>query len=174
MDPRTLLVYSMNGEALPAAHGYPLRLYIPNRYGMKQPKWMTGMEAVANPDSGYWEERDWSDQAIPHVVSIIDAVATDAVQNGQVPVGGIAWAGARGIQKVEVQVDNGSWAEAALRTPPVGPLTWVQWRYDWPRASGRHTFRVRATDGNGTLQVENSSGAFPDGATGYDSMTVQV
>jgi DMSO/TMAO reductase YedYZ molybdopterin-dependent catalytic subunit len=174
MDPRTLLVYGMNGDVLPIEHGFPLRIYIPNRYGMKQPKWMTHMTATDQVKAGYWVERDWSAQARPHIVSIIDTVATDESQNGQVPVGGIAWAGDRGIQKVEVQVDGGEWAEATLRIPPLGPLTWVQWRYDWPAASGRHAFRVRATDGTGALQIEKQHSPFPDGATGYDSAAVAV
>jgi hypothetical protein len=106
--------------------------------------------------------------------SIIDTVAKDFVENGQVPVGGIAWAGDRGIQKVQVQVDNGVWAETVLRTPPLGPLTWVQWRYDWPAVGGRHTFRVRATDGTGALQIEERHDSYPNGATGYDSVSTTV
>ncbi len=172
LDPRTLLVYGMNGESLTAAHGFPLRVYIPNRYGMKQPKWITGMEAVGHPDSGYWVDRDWSHEARPQILSIIDHVATDRVQDRKVPVGGIAWAGDRGIRKVEVQVDSGPWAEAALRTPPLGPLTWVQWVYEWPREPGQHTLRVRATDGTGALQVETAHDPYPNGATGYHSVTV--
>jgi hypothetical protein len=174
LDPRTLLVYGMNGETLPMAHGFPLRIYIPNRYGMKQPKWIKSIEAIDYHGPGYWVERGWSATATPHIVSIIDTVATDATENGKVPVGGIAWAGDRGIQKVEVEVDGGAWAEADLRVPPLSPLTWVQWRYDWPAASERHTFRVRATDGTGALQVEAPSSAYPDGATGYHSVTATV
>lgn len=174
IDPRTLLVYGMNDETLPTAHGFPLRIYIPNHYGMKQPKWIKSIEAIDHHGPGYWVERGWSATAIPHIVSIIDTVATDAVEGGKVPVGGIAWAGDRGIQKVEVQVDDGAWAEASLRVPPLSPLTWVQWRYDWPTASGRHTFRVRATDGTGTLQIETPSPPYPDGATGYHSVAATI
>jgi DMSO/TMAO reductase YedYZ molybdopterin-dependent catalytic subunit len=174
MDPRTLLVYGMNDETLPTAHGFPLRIYIPNHYGMKQPKWIKSIEAIDHHGPGYWVERGWSATAIPHIISIIDTVAKDAIEGGKVPVGGIAWAGDRGIQKVEVQVDDGAWAEAALRVPPLSPLTWVQWRYDWPTVSGRHTFRVRATDGTGALQVETPSSPYPDGATGYHSVTETI
>ena len=141
MDPRVLLVYGMNGDTLPVEHGFPLRIYIPNRYGMKQPKWITHMEAISGSRQGYWVVRGWDAQARPKIISIIDTVARDHVQNGRVPVGGIAWAGDRGISKAEVQVDDGSWEEADLLTPPLGPLTWVLWRYDWPVAPGSHTFR---------------------------------
>lgn len=175
MDPRTLLVYGMNGETLPVAHGFPLRIYIPNRYGMKQPKWITRIEAIDHEGEGYWVERGWSAEARPHIISIIDTVAVDAVTaDNAIPIGGIAWAGDRGIQRVELQVDDGEWQSALLRTPPLSGLIWVQWRYDWPMQSGRHTFRVRATDGTGQLQIGEPSGVRPDGATGYHEVTETI
>ena len=174
LDPRTLLVYGMNGKTLAVEHGFPLRIYIPNRYGMRQPKWIVSMEALGHSELGYWEDRGWSREARPHIVSVIDTVAKDQIQDGKVPIGGIAWAGDRGIQKVEIQVDHDPWATARLRTPPLGPLTWVVWRYDWPRVRGRHVFRVRATDGTGKLQSGIEKGAYPDGATGYHSVVVKI
>jgi hypothetical protein len=172
MDPRTLLVYGMNGETLPVEHGFPLRIYRPNRYGMKQPKWITRIEAIDHAGAGYWVERGWSATARPQIVSVIDTVAVKQAVDGKVPVGGIAWAGDRGIQKVEVQVDEGEWVAAVLRTPPLSSLTWVQWRYDWPRVPGSHTFRVRATDGTGALQKQEVTDVRPDGATGYHMVQV--
>ena len=174
LDPRTLLVYGMNGKTLAVEHGFPLRIYIPNRYGMKQPKWIVSMEALGHSELGYWEDRGWSREARPHIVSVIDTVANDHIQEGKVPIGGVAWAGDRGIQKVEIQVDGGPWREARLRTPPVGPLTWVLWRYDWPLVRGCHVFRARATDGTGTLQSAVAKGTYPDGATGFHSVTVTI
>ncbi len=170
MNPETLLVYGMDGMSLPRKHGYPLRIYIPNRYGMKQPKWIERIEATADDKGGYWTDRGWSKQAIPNTTSVIDVVAKDLAHDGFVPIGGIAWAGGRGIQSVEVQVDGGAWTQVALRTPPLGPLTWVQWRYEWPSISGKHTFTVRATDGTGQLQTSQRRGTLPDGATGYFSL----
>jgi DMSO/TMAO reductase YedYZ molybdopterin-dependent catalytic subunit len=174
LDSRTLLVYGMNGETLPVEHGFPLRIYIPNRYGMKQPKWITSIEAIDHSGPGYWVDRGWSAEAHPQILSVIDAVAKDHVINGHAPIGGIAWAGDRGISKVEVQVDDGAWAEAILQTPPLSPLTWALWRYDWPVVPGRHVFQVRATDGAGALQSAEEHDTFPDGATGYDSTTVTI
>ncbi len=174
MDPRTLLVYGMNGETLPAVHGFPLRIYIANRYGMKQPKWITSIEAIDHRGPGYWVDRGWSAEARPQIVSVIDTIAKDHPESGRVPIGGIAWAGDRGIKKVEVQVDGGTWVEAILRTPTLGPLTWVQWRYDWLPVRGSHTFRVRATDGTGVQQTEQEADTYPDGATGYHSMTATI
>jgi hypothetical protein len=174
LDPRTLLVYGMNGETLPVAHGFPLRIYIPNRYGMKQPKWITSIEAIDHSGPGYWVDRGWSAEARPQIVSVIDTVAKDHVVNDRVPIGGIAWAGDRGIQRVQLQVDDGEWVEATLLTPPLSGLTWVLWRYDWPLVHGRHTFRVRATDGTGALQIAQEHDPYPDGATGYGSVTMTI
>jgi hypothetical protein len=176
MDDRTLLVYEMNGAPLPTAHGFPLRIYIPNHYGMKQPKWISRMEAIDKEGPGYWVDRGWSPTAIVQTTSVIDNVAVDQkdAQSKTVPVGGIAYAGARGISKVEVQVDNGSWETAELRTPPLGPLTWVQWRYDWNATPGRHDIKVRAYDGQGQLQITDNNPTYPDGATGIYSTTADI
>jgi DMSO/TMAO reductase YedYZ molybdopterin-dependent catalytic subunit len=176
LDGRTLLVYAMGGQPLSAGHGFPLRIYIPNHYGMKQPKWIEHIEISDKENIGYWVERGWSTTAIPQTMSVIDTVAKDNIdpQKQLVPVGGIAWAGARGISKVEVQMDKGAWMQAQLRTPPLSPLTWVQWRADLPASTGRHVFTVRATDTGGALQDATVRGTLPDGATGLNSYSVDL
>ncbi len=98
LNPETLLVYGMNNRSLPDKHGFPLRIYIPNRYGMKQPKWIERIEAVEEDQGGYWTDRGWSKQAIANTTSVIDVIAVDEAHDGYIPVGGVAWAGARGIQ----------------------------------------------------------------------------
>jgi DMSO/TMAO reductase YedYZ molybdopterin-dependent catalytic subunit len=176
MDDRTLLVYDMNGEPLRAKHGFPLRVYIPNRYGMKQPKWIESIEMVDERVDGYWVVRGWSKEAIAHTVSVVDTVVVepDQGENGTAIGGGIAWAGARGIGKVEVQVDDGDWHEAELIAPPLSSLSWILWRYEWPFESGRHNLRVRSFDGDGQLQESESRSARPNGATGYHEITVNL
>ncbi len=175
MDPRTLLVYGMNGETLPVDHGFPLRIYIPNRYGMKQPKWITQITAIDEEGSGYWVERGWSKTAHPHIISVIDTIAKDERgPDNRIPIGGIAWAGDRGIQKVELQFNDGDWIPAVLRVPALSPLTWVQWRYDWDAQPGKYEIRVRATDETGAMQIEEESGVRPNGATGFHSKEVRV
>ena len=173
MGDRTIFAYEMNGAPLPVDHGFPLRIIIPNRYGMKQPKWIVNMELLDREGRGYWVERGWSEEAYVRMTSVIDTVATDAADEEMqtVPVGGIAYAGANGISKVEVQVDDGQWVEAELRAPALGPLTWLQWRYDWPRESGRHRFKVRAYDGSGKPQVVEPNPVRPDGATGIHEVS---
>jgi DMSO/TMAO reductase YedYZ molybdopterin-dependent catalytic subunit len=175
LDSRTLLVYGMNGETLPVRHGFPLRIYIPNRYGMKQPKWITSITAIDDEGRGYWVDRGWSKEARPQIVSVIDTVAADQLgEQPLLPIGGIAWAGDRGIRRVEVQIDGGDWLETELRDPPLSPLTWVQWRVDWQPVPGSHDVRVRAVDGTGAMQIEEERGSHPDGATGYHSRRFRV
>ncbi|MEJ2633997.1 MAG: molybdopterin-dependent oxidoreductase [Calditrichia bacterium] len=178
-DERTILVFEMNGKSLPPAHGFPLRIYIPDLYGMKQPKWIIHIRAIAKPDSahfGFWEDNGWSKQAVARTTSVIDTVDEKTAEPGAdlIPIGGIAWAGGRGISKVEIQIDDGPWVQAELRDPPLSPLTWVQWRYNYPPKKGKHIARVRAYDGDGKLQILKSESSFPDGASGIDTYSFQI
>ena len=176
-DARIMFCYGWDGNTLPVGHGFPLRIWLPDRFGMKQPKWITGIEVTDTYKEGYWVERSWSEQAIVRTTSVIDTVAVEQIleHDGQdyVPVGGIAFAGARGISKVEVQVDGADWNPAQLREP-LSETTWVIWRYEWPFQAGEHTFEVRCYDGSGQLQVLEEHPARPDGATGIHSVTAQV
>lgn len=168
-DQRVMLCYAWNDELLRVKHGFPLRIYIPDRYGMKQPKWITEIEAIPEWEEGYWVRRNWDRDAIMKATAVIDTVALDAIyeENGQqiVPIGGIAHAGARSISKVEVQVDGGDWVEAEIREP-LSSTTWVIWRYNWPFSEGEHTFAVRCYDGKGEMQITETQGSRPSGATG--------
>jgi DMSO/TMAO reductase YedYZ molybdopterin-dependent catalytic subunit len=175
-DERTLLVYAMDGQALTPEHGFPLRIYIPNRHGMKQPKWIDHLKVLAAEGPGYWVARGWNAQAVVHTTAVIDVVGVNQVDpnTGRIPVGGIAYAGGRGISLVEIQVDDHPWQPTELRNPPLSPLNWVQWRYFWQPSPGEHTLRVRATDGAGALQTSTVADTFPDGATGYNTLTVKI
>jgi DMSO/TMAO reductase YedYZ molybdopterin-dependent catalytic subunit len=177
-DPRIMLAYSWDGVPLKREHGYPLRIYIPDLYGMKQPKWIQSIEAIDHWEPGYWVQRGWNKVAQMHATSVIDAIAVDmtiigADRSKLVPIGGIAHAGARGISKVEVQVDDGPWEQAELRAP-LSKLSWVIWRYNWPYQSGKHTFTVRCYDGNGTPQIATPSRPEPNGATGLHSKSMML
>ena len=174
-DPRIMLTYAWDGRPIPFDHGFPLRIWIPDRYGMKQPKWITGIEVVSESASrdGYWVERGWDEVARIHTTSVVDTVAIDSVIEREderlIPIGGIAFAGARGVSRVEVRVDgDGPWHEARLRSP-LSDTTWVIWRYDWPFEAGRHTFEVRAVENDGTPQMTEVNPARPSGATGIHS-----
>jgi len=177
-DERIMLAYAWDGVPLKREHGFPLRIYIPDLYGMKQPKWIESIEATDHWEPGYWVERGWNRVAQMHATSVIDTVAVDmtiisADQRKLVPIGGIAHAGARGISKVEVQVDDGPWQQAALRAP-LSQLTWVVWRYDWPFQSGKHTFTVRCNERNGAAQITTPSPMEPNGATGLNTRSMML
>jgi DMSO/TMAO reductase YedYZ molybdopterin-dependent catalytic subunit len=176
-DERIMLCYAWDGHDLPTEHGYPLRIWIPDRYGMKQPRWITGIEVTDEYKEGYWVERNWDEVAQVKTTSVIDTVAVNTViEEGDqrlIPVGGMAFSGARGISKVEVRVDGGPWQEAQLRAP-LSETTWVIWRYDWPFAEGEHTFEVRCAEGDGTPQIEESRPNRPSGATGIDSYEATI
>ncbi len=171
LDPGTRLCYGMEGSPLTAEHGFPVRLFTPDRFGMKNPKWIVELEAVSEDYLGYWEKRRWSDAAWVKTTSVIDT-AEDA-EPGALAVGGIAYAGARGIRKVEVRADDGEWVEAELK-PPLSGLTWVLWRAHVTVTPGRRRLTVRATDGEGALQIERVAQPIPEGATGYHHLQVSA
>ena len=168
-EERVMFAYEWDDQPLKQKHGFPLRIYLPDRYGMKQPKWIKSIEFVDAWAEGYWVRRGWSKEAIVNTTSVVDAVATDSILKDDggyvVPIGGIAYAGAKKISKVEVSVNGGDWEAAQLRQP-LSELTWVLWRYDWRFQEGEYRFEVRTTDADGALQSLDSRGTRPDGATG--------
>ena len=177
LDPDAMLAYEMNGEVLPKAHGFPLRLLAPDIYGMKQVKWITRVEVVDHDFKGLWQNQGWSDVATLNAGSRIDfPKAGEKLVPGPNLAGGIALAGQRGVQRAEVSTDGGrTWAAAAMK-PGLGPNAWVVWLHHWNLGPGESEPRilVRATDGNGVLQTPEVHGDLPNGATGYHAITVTV
>lgn len=177
MEEQTILAYHLNGVPLPQRHGYPARLIFPAHYGMKNPKWITGITLTADDYLGYWERQGWTDSAVVQTMSRIDTpTRKDTLTAGiETVIAGIAYAGNRGIAKVEVSTDDGeSWREAALQ-PPLGPLTWVFWAHRWmPPNPGKFALLVRATDGMGALQTAEHNAPIPTGATGYHRVPLTV
>ncbi len=177
-DERVMLCHSWEDKTLSSKHGFPLRIHIPNLYGMKQPKWIISMEFLDADEDGYWVRRGWSKEARVNATSVIDTVATDmmiidADANTRIPIGGIAWAGDRGIVAVEVRVNEGEWAPAQIRTA-INDRTWNIWRYDWLFVPGMHTFEVRCVETGGVPQVVESAPVRPDGATGIHSVNIDL
>ncbi len=177
LDGRDALVaLGMNGEALPVVHGFPARLVVPGLYGyVSATKWLSEIELTTLEGfDGYWVPRGWSKLAPVKTQSRIDMPAGGArLAPGRHAVAGVAWAPIRGVAKVEVSVDGGTWTEAVL-SEPLGDAAWRQWRWTWDAGPGRHRLRVRATDGDGTVQTERSAPPRPDGATGYHTVEVVV
>ncbi|WP_250028568.1 molybdopterin-dependent oxidoreductase [Paractinoplanes maris] len=177
MDGRdALLAVGMNGEPLPVDHGFPARMVVPGLYGyVSACKWITEIELSRFADfDAYWVPRGWSQQAPIKTESRIDTPRDGADRKaGTVTVGGVAWAQHRGIDKVEVQVDDGAWAEATLAAT-VSSDTWREWSYAWAATPGKHRLRVRATDGSGATQTSTPASPAPDGASGWHAVSVDV
>lgn len=178
-DRDAIVAWGMNGEPLPPEHGFPLRLVTPGLYGyVSATKWLTELELTTFEEFDmYWVERDWVQRAPIKVSSRIDTPAGLAtLDRGTVAVAGVAWAQTRGIQRVEVQVDDGEFEEADL-AEEVSADTWRQWVYRWDTtelAPGRHQLTVRATDADGTTQTRERMPPFPSGSTGWHSIAVLV
>jgi len=169
----SLLAYKMNDELLPTEHGSPLRAIVPGIYGMMNAKWITGIEVMDGVYLGYWQQRGWSNDAKIKTTSIIYYPAPDSELKGTLPIAGVAFAGDRGVQKVEVSTDGGNtWNEATIRKPK-SQYSWALWAYEWtPESKGVHVIMTRATDGNSQLQDKMPVPSFPNGASGYHSIQV--
>ncbi len=175
LEPTTIIAYRMNGEPLNDKHGFPARLIVPGKYGIKNGKWLRRIELV-DSYRGYWQQRGWTNVGDIKTMSTFERPVDRAVLNREAQeLGGVAFAGPRGISKVEYSVDDGeSWIDADILDNP-GPLSWTVWRATWtPASSGAYRLKVRATDGGGELQTTESAEPVPDGASGYHRIVVGI
>jgi DMSO/TMAO reductase YedYZ molybdopterin-dependent catalytic subunit len=172
MDGRdALLAVAMNGQPLPIEHGFPVRMVVPGLYGyVSATKWVTDINVTTFAgNSAYWAQRGWSQQAPIKTECRIDTPLTNPIKVGQNTIAGVAWAQHKGIDAVEVRVDNGPWQRAQLATVP-GIDTWRQWAWNWDARHGQHTIQARATDATGYTQTGAIAPPEPDGATGYPTV----
>ncbi len=168
-----ILAWRMNGVEIPLRHGYPLRVLIPGRYGEESPKWLTRVELTDHPVSGLYTSQGWYNGPL-HTTSRIDHPQGKIALGQPVEIGGIAFAGDRGIRKVEVSVDGAlTWKQATL-DPPLSPDAWVFWKLQWqPTTAGTYTLAVRATDGQGQVQTAQYQRVVPGGVKGiYETKVV--
>ena len=180
MDPTTLVVYEMNGEALPDRHGFPARVIVPGYFGEKHVKWITRIEVADDSALGFYEKQGWGPDFIVPTRSRIDqpdhgsSFKADAARAG-IAIRGVAFGGDRGISRVEVSVDDGeNWQEAKLDYPGT-KLTWALWSYDWrPDEPENYTLVVRATDGEGAVQELDEDRPFKSGTTGFHKIEIHV
>jgi DMSO/TMAO reductase YedYZ molybdopterin-dependent catalytic subunit len=186
----TILAYDMNGASLTAEHGYPLRAIVPGLYGMMNPKWITEIELVDGIYEGYWQRKGWANNKKYNTHSFIVipgnadvgkrfsniAASSSPSSSEMVPIAGIAFAGDRGIAKVEVSTDGGvTWKDARLKDP-LSPYTWVLWTVEvnmtGGKANNHYKIIARATDKTGKIQTAELAEPFPNGATGYPVINV--
>ena len=171
-DRNALLALAMNGEPLPLEHGFPVRMVVPGLYGfVSATKWVVDLEVTRFADfDAFWTQRGWSEQGPVRTQSRIDVPqGNHRVMSGDVTVAGVAWAQHTGIDKVEVQLDGGAWAEVELGRVPDAD-TWVQWKGTVSAGPGVHQLAVRATDSSGDTQTAVRRDVVPDGATGWHTV----
>ncbi|MEG9550779.1 molybdopterin-dependent oxidoreductase [Streptomyces fimicarius] len=177
MDGRdAMLAVGMNGEPLPFVHGFPVRMLVPGLYGyVSACKWIEDIELTTfDAYDPYWVKREWARKAPIKTQSRIDTPKPfGRPEAGTVMVAGVAWAQHRGIEKVEIRVDEGPWRPALLAEQDTVD-TWRQWSYPWQATPGGHTLTVRATDRTGEVQTERRTKTVPDGASGWHSVVVTV
>jgi len=173
---KSLLAVGMNGQLLPAEHGYPVRVVVPGLYGyVSATKWVVDMELTTfGAYDAFWVKQGWSQQAPIKTESRIDVpkVGGTNLAAGPVTIAGVAWAQHRGIAAVEVSVD-GIWYDAKLAVQDTID-TWRQWYYVWDATLGPHVLQVRATDQTGYTQTAVVHRTEPNGATGYHTVKVNV
>lgn len=171
-----ILAVAMNGQVLPIDHGFPVRMVVPGLYGyVSATKWVVDMKlSKFSDESAYWTQRGWADHGPIKTAARIDVPKAFAqFPAGDVVLGGVAWAQHRGINKVEVQVDDGPWMAAEL-AGDVSIDTWRQWKYTWKATKGTHSVQARATDGTGAVQTSKVADVIPNGASGYDSRSIVI
>lgn len=184
-----ILAYEMNGQPLPPQHGSPLRLIVPEWYGMASVKWLREIKAINEPFEGvqqavlYRYRRSEDDPGTPmtrkrpHALMVPPGIPdfvdrTRHMKAGRTLVEGRAWSGFGSVERVEFSPDGGHTWEDAEFDEPVGPHAWVGWSYEWTaREPGEYELCVRATDADGNTQPSDSDEIWNLG--GYGCNVVQ-
>ncbi len=175
-DLDAILAVGMNGEPLPAEHGFPVRMVVPGLYGyVSATKWLTQLTVTTfADDEAYWTPRGYSAKAPIKMSSRIDTPRIGTpVSAGTVPIAGMAWAQTVGIEQVEVSIDDGEWQPATL-SAPLNDDTWVQWKLEWDATPGTHYVTARAVDADGNRQIEERAPIYPNGSTGWQRLLITV
>ena len=168
------IAYEMNGEKLPIRHGFPARVFLPGKYGMKQPRWLSKIEVVKTPwFKGYYEVRGYSDFAEIKKTARIDYAAKQS--NGNWLITGVALCGSRPVERVEISFDEGETWEITKITSEKLPETWATWEFNWnPQSKQEYIITARVYDDHGEAQLNQNGGSFPSGSSGYHRITLNI
>jgi len=177
LEPTTFVAYAMNGSPLPQRHGFPARILTPGLFGLNSVKWVTRVEVVDHHEKGFYELQGWGPSfVIPNRSTFfVGDFQTPFAPATSIPIRGNAFAGNRGVAKVDVSSDGGqSWQPARIDYPGT-ELTWAYWTFDWqPRSPGDYLLVARTTDRQGGVQTSEYHDTQPQGATGFPSLRVRV
>ena len=155
---------------------------------MMNPKWITEIELVDSTYQGFWQRKGWTNNMNDNIYSSIVTSGNQDIRNrfphlvndnlaiGKTSqIAGVAYAGDRGISKIEVSTDGGNTWKSAIVKDPLSKYTWVLWTSGLtPKASGDYKIIVRATDKTGKVQTSDFAQPFPNGASGYDTVNVKA
>ena len=177
----SIVAYQMNGQALPLLNGFPVRLVVPGYFATYWTKCLTWMRVLDKPDENFWMKTAYRIPDTPRGNTTPDEmksghVPTKPIENmpvrsflispdgsSKIPAGlrvtlsGIAFSGHGRIEKVEVSEGRGKGWQAAQLGEDFGAYSFRTWRADWtPQNPGRYSLAVRATDGKGNVQSDES------------------
>jgi DMSO/TMAO reductase YedYZ molybdopterin-dependent catalytic subunit len=180
-----LLCYDMNDAALPAEHGFPVRLIAPGWYGVANVKWLNRIEVIDRRYAGKFMARDyvsireelrdgkvvWTFTTVGPVRLKSAPAKVTRLQN-RYTIMGAAWGGP--VESVEVPVDEGPWQAATLDNPSESRrgrgYSWRLWTYNWESpSSGEHQIRSRAIDTAGNVQPARNDPFFASRRTFWES-----
>jgi sulfite oxidase len=173
MSNEVLLAFDLNGEPLPAAHGFPLRAVVPGCIGARSVKWLSSITVTDHTSENYFQAHAyktfppdvtaqtvrWADGVMLHDLPlnavIWSPLPNEVVHQGTVEIQGWAMAGAgRMVERVEISTDGGTtWLDADL-SGEGSRWTWRFWSVQVRLEAGSHTIIARATDSEGNRQPE--------------------
>jgi hypothetical protein len=156
-----LFALGMNGKTLDRTHGFPVRMLCPRYYGFKNVKWIAEIAFTSKPYVGTWPKMGYTKEPVVHTASHIDRVVP---RDGALHVGGVSFAGDRGVSRVMVRADDGAWKDAILERA-LSAYTWNRWHARLDVASATR-IAARALDGTGNWQDSKEGPLFPDGIRG--------
>jgi len=174
LDADTLVATRMNGEIIPAHHGYPARAITPGWVGAASCKWLSEITVLDKPAEGNFMSPGYRFPDTPgkpgepvkpedtHSLTALTVKSTIAgpsdgakLKRGAQRIQGVAWAGEAEIAKVEISTDGGSSWNAAQLGKDQAKYAWRLWSYQWkPTKSGDYIILSRATDSQGRVQPE--------------------
>ena len=166
----TIVALAMNGEILPADHGFPARMVVSGWLGAASIKWLDRIEVSQEHLSVPWNTEDYvlvgprypSDGPAlgPVITTLPVSVLTELPWPATlrpIPqlIRGRAFAGESAITAVEYRIDDGPWRFAELGCRDI-PGAWARWQFSWTPEPGDHVLRARATDERGRTQPDAS------------------
>ncbi len=167
MESNALIAYEMNDRPLTRPHGFPVRIVIPGRYGMKNAKWVRSITLYPSDTGGFWEDIGWSRSAFTQLTTHIE----NRVVNGYLT--GFALDGQSAITSIEISIDGGVTWDAADIERTDDPNIWTLWRYPLP-TKGRLDVVSRAVSRDGRKQDPTDTIPFPNGSSAPDRRKMKI